>query len=99
MHINTVKAISKYHFFSKLFQVPIHLDLASFQSIRKFSQEILNKYSKIDVLINNAGVSFPLTNSQRTKEGFEMNFGVNHLGHFLLTELLKERLIESAPSR
>lgn len=77
----------------------MHLDLASFDSIRKFSKEVLQKYMKIHVLINNAGVYFPLTDSQKTKDGFEMNFGVNHLGHFLLTNLLVERIKESAPSR
>lgn len=77
----------------------MQLDLASLQSVRKFSEQALEKFPKIDVLINNAGVYYPLTASQKTKDGFEMNFGVNHLGHFLLTKLLMERIKESAPSR
>ena len=77
----------------------MHLDLASFDSVKKFAKEVLEKYPKVHVLINNAGVYFPLMDSQRTKEGHEMNFGVNHLGHFLLTKLLLDRIKESAPSR
>ncbi len=73
------------------------LDLASTDSIRKFSQEILEAEPRIDILILNAGVMF--TPYQLTRDGFELQFGVNHLGHFLLTQLLLERLKESAPSR
>ena len=56
------------------------LDLASFESIRKFADEI-NKEEVIDILINNAGV-FKTAEDARTKDGFEMQFGVNHLEHF-----------------
>ena len=73
------------------------LDLASSDSIRKFSKEILEAEPHIDILILNAGVMF--TPYQLTEDGFEMQFGVNHLGHFLLTHLLLDRLKESAPSR
>ncbi|XP_029903083.1 retinol dehydrogenase 14b [Myripristis murdjan] len=74
-----------------------HLDLASLRSVRKFCAEIVEEESKIDVLINNAGVyQCPYT---KTEDGFEMQLGVNHLGHFLLTHLLLDLLKTSAPSR
>ena len=66
-------------------------------SIRKFSEDILETEDKIDVLLLNAGVMF--TPYQVTEDGFELQFGVNHLGHFLLTHLLLDRLKASAPSR
>jgi NAD(P)-dependent dehydrogenase (short-subunit alcohol dehydrogenase family) len=73
------------------------LDLASFASIRTFADRMLNDYERLDVLVNNAGGL--LSQRQLTQEGYEMTFGVNHLGHFLLTELLLDRLKRSAPSR
>ena len=70
------------------------IDLASFKSIRKFAKEVLSKESRIDILINNAGVMYcPFG---KTEDGFETQFGVNHLGHFLLTNLLLKK-IEQAP--
>uniref|UniRef100_A0A4D5RPF1 Putative dehydrogenase with different specificities related to short-chain alcohol dehydrogenase n=1 Tax=Ixodes scapularis TaxID=6945 RepID=A0A4D5RPF1_IXOSC len=74
-----------------------HLDLASFSSIRAFVNGVLKTEMHVDVLINNAGV-FQCPYST-TKEGFELQMGVNHLGHFLLTNLLLERLKNSQPSR
>lgn len=74
-----------------------HLDLASLRSVRKFCEEIKEEESKIDVLINNAGIyQCPYT---KTEDGFEMQLSVNHLGHFLLTHLLLDLLKTSAPSR
>ncbi|GAB6031590.1 hypothetical protein CHUAL_009355 [Chamberlinius hualienensis] len=75
------------------------LDLASFKSIRKFAEEILNDTDipRIDILINNAGIMY--CPRWTTEDGFEMQFGVNHLGHFLLTNLLLDRIRESAPAR
>lgn len=65
-------------------------DLASLESIRSFAKDFTTKYPVLDVLINNAGVV--TIKRQLTKDGFEMDLGVNHLGHFLLTNLLLESL-------
>lgn len=70
------------------------LDLSSFDSIRNFSAVIAKDFPTVDVLVNNAGV-FPLQ-EQYSREGFEMQFGVNYLGHFLLTHLLIP-VLEVAP--
>jgi NAD(P)-dependent dehydrogenase (short-subunit alcohol dehydrogenase family) len=73
------------------------LDLASFESIRRFAEGFLADHPALHVLINNAGLV--LSERQTTAEGLEATFGVNHVGHFLLTELLLPRLRESAPAR
>ncbi|XP_049918308.1 retinol dehydrogenase 14-like [Epinephelus moara] len=73
------------------------LDLASLTSVHTFCQDIIKEEPRLDVLINNAGIyQCPYT---KTEDGFEMQFGVNHLGHFLLTNLLLDLLKQSAPSR
>ncbi|XP_014483152.1 PREDICTED: retinol dehydrogenase 12-like [Dinoponera quadriceps] len=79
--------------------IPMELDLGSFLSIREFADKVLKDFAQIHVLINNAGVYVPLKDRALTKDGFEIHFGVNHLGHFLLTDLLLDRLKQSAPSR
>jgi NAD(P)-dependent dehydrogenase (short-subunit alcohol dehydrogenase family) len=73
------------------------LDLASFASVRAFAAWFLAEFDRLDVLINNAGLM--VDTRQETADGFELMFGTNHLGHFLLTDLLRDRLVESAPSR
>ena len=73
------------------------LDLASLASIRSFADELLARRDRLDVLVNNAGLVS--RNRTETQDGFETTFGVNHLGHFLLTSLLLDRLRASAPSR
>jgi NAD(P)-dependent dehydrogenase (short-subunit alcohol dehydrogenase family) len=73
------------------------LDLSSFESIRAFAKSFQAQFKQLDVLVNNAGL-FPMT-EQKTREGFEMQFGVNHLGHFLLTHLLLPELKASGSAR
>ncbi len=72
-------------------------DLASKSSVGRAADEILDRYARIDVLVNNAGVY--LTSRQLTADWIEMTWAVNHLAPFLLTSLLLERLKESAPAR
>ncbi|MBS3915847.1 MAG: SDR family NAD(P)-dependent oxidoreductase [Bacteroidetes bacterium] len=74
----------------------MQLDLSDFASIHKFSEEFHKKYKQLDVLINNAGVMFPVKR-ELTKQKFEVQFGTNHLGHFLLTGLLLD-LLKSTPN-
>jgi NAD(P)-dependent dehydrogenase (short-subunit alcohol dehydrogenase family) len=73
------------------------LDLASFTSIRSFAADVLDRFDHVDVLVNNAGLI--LRRRAETQDGFEETFGVNHLGHFLLTDLLLERLRAGSPAR
>jgi NAD(P)-dependent dehydrogenase (short-subunit alcohol dehydrogenase family) len=73
------------------------LDLADFASIRAFAAALLERYDRLDVLVNNAGGI--LSHRLETAQGFEMTFGVNHLGHFLLTSLLVDRLSAGEPAR
>jgi NAD(P)-dependent dehydrogenase (short-subunit alcohol dehydrogenase family) len=73
------------------------LDLASFASIRRFANDFLTRYERLDVLVNNAGLM--LQHRSETQDGFETTFGVNHIGHVLLTQLLLNRVKASAPSR
>lgn len=75
----------------------LELDLADLDSVRLFARRVEAQYARLDALVNNAGVMN--TPHQRTKDGFEMQLGVNHLGHFLLTEMLLPLLKKSAPSR
>jgi NAD(P)-dependent dehydrogenase (short-subunit alcohol dehydrogenase family) len=73
------------------------LELGSLASIRAFADATRARHAAVHMLINNAGVmACPLA---RTEHGFEMQFGTNHLGHFLLTGLLLPALRQGAPSR
>lgn len=74
------------------------LDLASLESVRAFAEDINKTEPELHVLINNAGVMVP-SERQVTQDGFEIQMGVNHLGHFLLTNLLIDLLKSSKPSR
>ena len=73
------------------------VDLASEESTRSFAEEFRKKYTRLDVLINNAGVYTP--RREVTPDGLERTFEVNYLSGFLLTHLLLDLLIKSAPSR
>ncbi|XP_067298271.1 retinol dehydrogenase 11 [Pseudorasbora parva] len=73
------------------------LDLASLQSVRALAKDVQQNEERLDILINNAGIM--MCPQWQTKDGFEMQFGVNHLGHFLLTNLLLDLLKKSTPSR
>ena len=73
------------------------LDLTSLASIRSAAADIRAAYASIDLLINNAGVMY--TPKRNTADGFELQFGTNHLGHFALTGLLLDRLLPVPGSR
>ncbi|XP_073703360.1 retinol dehydrogenase 12 [Garra rufa] len=74
-----------------------HLDLASLYSVQEFAKEFIATEERLDILINNAGVM--MCPKEITEDGFETQLAVNHLGHFLLTNLLLGMLKRSSPSR
>ena len=75
----------------------VQIDLADLASVRAAAADVLATTRRLDLLINNAGVmALP---QQRTADGFEMQFGTNHLGHFALTGLLIDRLVSTPRSR
>jgi len=73
------------------------LDLASLESVRKAAADLSARFPKLDLLINNAGLMMPPYGL--TKDGFELQFGTNHLGHFALTGLLLPSLLAAPGSR
>ncbi|CAL8336259.1 unnamed protein product [Boreogadus saida] len=73
----------------------MQLDLGSLKSVRTFAENFLKTEDRLDLLINNAGILL----QGKTEDGLGMMFGVNHIGHFLLTNLLLERLKTCGPSR
>jgi len=73
------------------------VDLASLESVRKAAAELAGRFPNIDLLINNAGLMFPPYGL--TKDGYELQFGTNHLGHFALTGLLMRQLLATPGSR
>jgi len=75
----------------------MHLDLASQVSVHQFVSEFKKKYAKLDVLVNNAGIM--MVPYSTTEDGFESQFGTNHLGHFALTGLLIDSLLNTSGSR
>lgn len=72
-------------------------DMSSMAGVRSFAEQILNQYSRLDILVNNVGGLF--FTRQISEDGYEKTFALNHLSYFLLTELLKDLLIASAPAR
>jgi len=75
----------------------MRLDLGQLSQVREFARDFLATSRPIHLLVNNAGVMLP--DRRETADGFEAHFGINHLGHFLLTRLLDERVRTSAPAR
>lgn len=75
----------------------VSLDLSKFRSVRACAATVLADHDRLDVLVNNAGGI--ISDRRVTEDGFEMTFGVNHLGHFLLTSLLLDRIKADAPAR
>ncbi len=75
----------------------LHADLTSQASVRALTSEALERYPRIDVLVNNAGAMF--TTRTLTVDGIERTWALNHLAPFLLTTLLLDRLKQSAPAR
>lgn len=72
-------------------------DFASLEEVRRLADELLRDHSRIEVLVNNAGAA--LTERRLTTDGYEATFAVNHLAPYLLTRLLLDRIIASAPAR
>ena len=75
----------------------IQLDLSDLESVKAFANNFKNKYAQLDVLINNAGVL--IYSGKKNKAGVELQFATNHLGHFLLTDLLLEKIPDHSASR
>ncbi len=75
----------------------MELNLASLSSVRKFTENFKSRYSSLDLLINNAGVMIPPYS--KTEDGFELQFGTNHLGHFALTGLVMDLLTATPGAR
>jgi NAD(P)-dependent dehydrogenase (short-subunit alcohol dehydrogenase family) len=77
--------------------VVMPLDLANLESVRRFTETFLAGYDRLDILVNNAGVmAIP---RRKTADGFEMQFGTNHLGHFALTRLLLPSILKTSGAR
>ena len=78
--------------------VLMQLDLADLSSVERFTEAFQQRFQRLDVLINNAGVMMPNTR-QLTQQGFELQFGTNHIGHFVLTRNLLPILEQTQASR
>ncbi|HEY3683666.1 MAG TPA: oxidoreductase [Streptosporangiaceae bacterium] len=76
---------------------PLRLDLADLAAVRAFAAAVADRYDGLDLLVNNAGVA--MTSRKLTKDGFELQFGTNHLGHFALTGLLLPLLLARPGAR
>ena len=93
----TAAALQVINASAKVPAVNLPVELGSLASVRALAENYLSTHDRLDVLLNNAGVFPP--KARETDDGFEMQFGVNHLSHFLLTNLLLDCLKASAPSR
>jgi NAD(P)-dependent dehydrogenase (short-subunit alcohol dehydrogenase family) len=76
---------------------PLVCDMASLDDVRRLAEQVLERYDRLEVLVNNAGTVY--ADRTVTADGVEATFAVNHLGPFLLTERLKDLLVSSAPAR
>ena len=77
----------------------IGLDLARLSSVRQCAEEFAERFDRLDLLVNNAGIALTRGMRQETYDGLEMQFGVNHVGHFVLTNALLPLIRKSAPAR
>ena len=93
----TTQALAVINATAKIEAVNLPVNLANLRSVRDLEAGFLSKYDRLDVLINNAG-TFP-SKQRYTDDGLEMQIGVNHIAHFLLTNLLLDCLKSSAPAR
>lgn len=93
----TRDALTQINATAKTPAVNLPVELGNLQSVRELAASFLERYDRLDVLLNNAGVFPP--KQRHTDDGFEMQFGVNHLSHFLLTNLLLDCLKASSPAR
>ncbi len=75
----------------------IHLDLADLASVKKFAADFKSRYDRLDVLLNNAGIM--MVPYRKTADGFESQFGTNHLGHFALTGSLIDLILKTPGAR
>lgn len=75
----------------------LRADLSNLTEVRDLSSNINDRYGQVDVLINNAGARF--SHFEKTDDGFERTFATNHLGHFLLTALLLDRILDAKAAR
>jgi NAD(P)-dependent dehydrogenase (short-subunit alcohol dehydrogenase family) len=73
------------------------LDLANLTSVRKFTQAFKSRYDRLDILVNNAGIMW--IEYGKTVDGFERQFGTNHLGHFALTGQLMDLILKTPNAR
>ncbi len=77
----------------------VGLDLSRLASVRQCAETFEERFDRLDVLVNNAGIALTRGPRQVTHDGIEMQFGVNHVGHFVLTNLLLPLIRKSAPAR
>jgi NAD(P)-dependent dehydrogenase (short-subunit alcohol dehydrogenase family) len=75
----------------------LHLDLADQASVRRFAGQFIERFTRLDILLNNAGIM--ATPFGKTVDGFELQFGTNHLGHFALTGLLLCQILRTPGAR
>ncbi len=93
----TAQALTSINAVAQVEAVNLPVDLSNLASVRNLASAFLDRYDRLDVLINNAG-TFP-PKQRHTDDGFEMQMGVNHFAHFLLTNLLLDCIKNSAPAR